>query len=93
LELDSCTKVFSNFNNKKHPDIIFLDYTIACESWNIFLEQAKKNQEYRDVPIFILTGPEETVIDKNTLSGLKTDFIKKPLSEPDIISRIKICVG
>lgn len=61
------------------PDLILLDLNMPKMNGFEFLGQIKKNEEWRDIKVFVLTTSEETE-DKIAASNLGVSgFITKPL--------------
>jgi len=92
IEMDDCSRAFGTVKERR-PDLVFVDYPVATESGYVFLEQAKKNHEFRDVLILILAEQGEDEIGETTLSGLSTDIVRRPFTEQAIISKIKLALG
>ena len=79
---------------KKHlenqiPDLILLDWMLPGTSGIEFIEWIKKQVDFQDIPIIMLTAKAE---EKNKVKGLMTgadDYITKPFSPDELTARIK----
>lgn len=79
---------------KKHlenqlPDLILLDWMLPGTSGIEFIEWIKKQVDFQDIPIIMLTAKAE---EENKVKGLMTgadDYITKPFSPDELTARIK----
>ena len=71
-----------------HPDLILLDYMLPDVNGNIVCKTIKKNPEFEDIKIIIVSG----VIKQDEISGLldsgAEDFIKKPFNIVELTDKI-----
>jgi two-component system phosphate regulon response regulator PhoB len=71
------------------PDLILLDWMLPDTSGIDFIAQLKKNKNFRDIRIIMLTAKAE---EENKIKGLEVgadDYITKPFSPRELIMRIK----
>ncbi|WP_100623247.1 response regulator [Candidatus Coxiella mudrowiae] len=71
------------------PDLILLDWMLPGKSGIEFIEWIKKQADFRDIPIIMLTAKAE---EENKVKGLMTgadDYITKPFSPDELTARIK----
>lgn len=75
------------------PDIILLDILMPDMNGLEMLKEMKKNREYRDIPVMLLTNLGESKIDMDSeLSfalGIKDYLIKTKHTPDDITKRVK----
>lgn len=78
---------------KNVPDIILLDILMPDMNGLEMLKEMKKNREYRDIPVILLTNLGESKIDMdNELSfalGIKDYLIKTKHTPDDVAKRVK----
>ncbi len=71
-----------------HPDLILLDYMLPDVNGNIVCKTIKKNPEFEDIKIIIVSG----VIKQDEISELlgsgAEDFIKKPFNIVELTDKI-----
>ena len=71
---------------KFHPDLILLDYMLPDVNGNVVCQTIKKNPEFEDIKIIIVSGViRQEEIDQLIKSGAE-DFIKKPFAIDELIS-------
>lgn len=88
LGIDSGTDLFPMLE-KTVPDLILLDIMLPGEDGTSLLKKLKIAEKYRDIPVIMLTA-KGTEIDR--IKGLDLgadDYISKPFSIMESISRIK----
>ena len=71
------------------PDLILLDWMLPGKSGIEFIEWIKKQSDFQDIPIIMLTAKAK---EENKIKGLMTgadDYITKPFSPDELIARIK----
>lgn len=74
---------------KEMPDLIILDIMLPYQDGISLLEQLKADQATKDIPVMMLTA-KGTELDKvKGLDGGADDYITKPFSVMELISRIK----
>jgi two-component system, OmpR family, response regulator len=71
-----------------HPDLILLDYMLPDVNGNVVCQTIKKNPEFEDIRIVIISGVvKQDEIEQLLKSGAE-DFVKKPFSIDEITSKI-----
>lgn len=71
------------------PNLILLDWMLPGQSGMSFIHWLKKQEEYLNIPIIMLTAKAE---EENRVLGLETgadDYVTKPFSPLELIARIK----
>jgi excisionase family DNA binding protein len=70
------------------PEVILLDYMLPDVNGNVVCQTIKKNPEFEDIRIIIVSGVvKEDEIDRLMRSGAE-DFVKKPFSVATLIGRV-----
>ena len=70
------------------PDCILLDYTLPDVNGNVVCHTIRKNPEFENIRIIIVSGViKQEEIDQLLKSGAQ-DFVKKPFDINDLINRI-----
>ncbi len=73
---------------KFRPDLILLDYMLPDVNGNVVCQTIKKNPEFEDIRIIIVSGViRQEEIDQLLKSGAE-DFVKKPFSIDELTSKI-----
>jgi DNA-binding response OmpR family regulator len=75
-----------------HPDLILLDNIMAHMSGWELTKILKKEPEYRDIPVIMLSALDD-VIDK--VAGFElgiADYITKPFNFSEVLARIKVAL-
>jgi len=71
-----------------HPDLILLDYMLPDVNGNIVCQTIRKNPEFENIKIIIVSG----VINREEIDSLlkigADDFIQKPFNIADLIDRV-----
>lgn len=71
-----------------YPDLILLDYMLPDVNGNVVCHTIKKNPEFEDIKIIIVSGViKQDEIDHLLKSGAE-DFIRKPFNIGELTSRI-----
>ncbi|MHC4808416.1 MAG: response regulator [Planctomycetota bacterium] len=71
-----------------HPDLILLDYMLPDVNGNIVCQTIRRNPEFENVKIIIISGViREDEIEQLLKSGAE-DFIRKPFDITELITRI-----
>lgn len=70
------------------PDIILLDYMLPDVNGNIVCQTIRKNPDFQDIKIVIVSG----VINKDEIDSLlglgANDFIQKPFNIADLVDKV-----
>lgn len=70
------------------PDLILLDYTLPDVNGNVVCQTIRKNPEFENIKIIIVSGVvKQDEIDQLLKSGAQ-DFIKKPFDIAELINKI-----
>jgi excisionase family DNA binding protein len=70
------------------PDVILLDYMLPDVNGNVVCHTIRKNPEFADIKIIIVSGViKQDEIDQLLKSGAQ-DFVKKPFDVAEIIDKI-----
>ena len=73
---------------KFRPDLILLDYMLPDVNGNVVCQTIKKNPEFEDIRIIIVSGViRQEEIDQLLKSGAE-DFVKKPFSIDELTAKI-----
>lgn len=76
--------------SQNKPDLILLDIILPKMNGYEFLEQIKKDEDKKDIPVLILTNLEEADNVQKALDlGATTFMIKSDFSLKDILEKIK----
>lgn len=71
------------------PDLILLDWMMPHESGIDFARRLKKEPQFQEIPIIMLTAKAE---EDHKIKGLETgadDYITKPFSPRELVARLK----
>lgn len=71
---------------KDRPELILLDLLMPKISGYQFLDQLKKNNDTREIPVIIVSAVTDAMNIKKTLDMGAVDYIEKPV---DIIALVK----
>ncbi len=70
------------------PDVILLDYMLPDVNGNVVCHTIRKNPEFEDIRIIIISGViKQEEIDQLLKAGAE-DFIKKPFDVGDVVDRV-----
>jgi len=76
------------------PDLILLDIVLPKKDGYEVLEEIKKNEETKNIPVLILTNLEEIDNVQKALDlGATTFMVKSDFSLKDILEKIKVALG
>ncbi len=71
-----------------HPDIILLDYMLPDVNGNIVCQTIKRNPNYQDIKVIIVSGVvKQDEIDQLLKSGAE-GFVKKPFDINELITKV-----
>lgn len=75
------------------PDLIILDVIMPMKDGFMTCEELKKNPEYKDIPILMLTSlsqkmPETNISMQQGLMLEADDFVDKPVSPTELLARV-----
>ena len=73
----------------KLPDLILLDWMLPEESGLVLLRRLRKNQQWCDIPVIMLTARVEETHKIQGLDAGADDYVTKPFSPKELIARIR----
>jgi two-component system alkaline phosphatase synthesis response regulator PhoP len=89
-------KVIESFNGeealnllKEKPDLIILDVMMPGMSGYEVCRRIKEHNQFKDIPIVFLTALSQENDEIKGLEAGGSDFIKKPISPPKLIARVR----
>ena len=89
-------KVIKSYNGeealnllKEKPDLILLDIMMPGMSGYEVCKRIRENNQFKDIPIVFLTALSQENDEIKGLEAGGSDFIKKPISTPKLIARVK----
>lgn len=71
------------------PDLILLDWMLPDEDGAVFFRQLRVHQEFRDLPVIMLTARSTGADQAYLLDQGVEDFIGKPFSQEALLARIR----
>lgn len=74
---------------EKLPELILLDIMLPGEDGYSILENLKKNQETKDIPVIMVTAKEAEYDKVRGLDSGADDYITKPFGMMEFIARVK----
>ena len=74
---------------KNKPDLIFLDLLMPISNGYEVCEQIRKTPSLKHIPIIILTGKDGLFDRMRAKLVGATEFLNKPISEPDVLRILK----
>jgi DNA-binding response OmpR family regulator len=75
---------------KKNPDIILLDLILPKINGFVVLENLKKNQDTKDIPVILLTNlSQKGDIDRGLQMGAQDYLIKAHFMPSEVVQKIK----
>lgn len=88
----SCAKDFYKKTDEILPDLCLVDIMLPDESGNQIVRKLKKNNDTKRIPIIMVTAK---TTDLDLVKGIEDgadDYIKKPFSVMELISRVKALI-
>lgn len=89
-------KVIESFNGeealkmlKEKPDLILLDIMMPGMNGYEVCRRIKENTQFNEIPVVFLTALSQENDEIRGLEAGGSDFIKKPISPPKLIARVK----
>ena len=70
---------------KNKPDLILLDILLPGRTGYEVLEECKKSNDTKDIPIIIITAKSQEDDIKQALSLGAVDYMKKPISQNEVL--------
>lgn len=74
------------------PQLIILDYILGDESGMDILKRIRKQERYEDIPIIFVTCKNEEIDKVKVLDNGADDYITKPISMMEFVSRVKAVI-
>ncbi len=71
-------------------DLILMDIEMPGKSGISITKQLRKFPRYKQIPIIMITGLQKSELIEQAFDSGATDYISKPLSRVEVLSRIKI---
>ncbi len=71
------------------PDLILLDILMPFRDGFEILQEIKSNAEWKDIPVFMLTGSDK---ENNIVKGFEhgiSDYLTKPFKPGELVARIR----
>ena len=78
-----------DFEKAEEFDLIILDIILGNENGIDICKTIKGNEEYKDVPIIMITAKKEKDYLKNAFAAGAHDYIEKPINKIEFLARIK----
>lgn len=69
-----------NYKSKPNPDVVILDLNTANNDGREFLIEMKHNDDFKSIPLVVLTNPEENEEIKLAYGDYANCYVSKPLS-------------
>ncbi len=85
----SCAKDFYRRTEEILPDLCLIDIMLPDESGNEIVKKMRKNSETRDIPVIMVTARTTELDLVKGIEDGADDYIKKPFSVMELISRVK----
>lgn len=73
---------------KQVPDLILLDYHMPVMDGFQFIEKLRENEEYKDIPIIMLTADNDRDTEVRGFQAGVMDFIAKPFVNEIMVQRV-----
>lgn len=78
-----------NMLEKDRPELILLDLLMPKISGYQFLDQLKKNNETRGIPVIIVSAVTDVMNIKKTLDMGAVDYIEKPIDIKALVKKVE----
>lgn len=63
------------------PDLVLLDLSMPRMSGEDFLRECRKNEEFRELPVIVISAVADTLKDKSILGAIRKPFSLRQLQE------------
>ncbi len=73
----------------KKPDVILLDVMLPKLDGYTALREMKKEEEYKDIPVIVLTAKEKSKVGDLFVTEGISFFIEKPFETKDLVQKIR----
>lgn len=71
------------------PDLVLLDYMMPEMDGLEFIEHFREIEEYKDIPIVVITADTENEVRHKALNLGAHDFLNKPIDKVEFLARIR----
>lgn len=78
-----------NLIKKERPELILLDLLMPKVSGYQFLDQLKKNQATRDIPVIIVSAVTDALNIQKTFDLGAVDYIEKPVDIKALVAKVE----
>ena len=75
--------------NTNEPDLVLLDYMMPVMNGLEFLAKFRAMEDYKDIPIIIVTADTENEVKQKALELGAHDFLNKPVDKMELLARVK----
>ncbi len=82
-------KIALKFLDRKHPDLILLDYEMPVESGAEVLEKIRAREETKEIPVVFLTGVSEREKIQEALALKPQGYLLKPVERSKLMEIIR----
>ena len=86
-------KVAYRFLEKRHTDLILLDYIMPEENGPAVLKHLRANPHTKDIPVVFLTGMQERGKIAEALALRPQGYLLKPVDKKQLIGMVKNIIG
>lgn len=78
-----------NIMKTKKPDVIILDIILPKIDGYTALREMRKEEEFKDIPVIILTAKEKKAVGDLFALEKVANFIEKPFETKDLLDKIR----
>ncbi|OIQ95248.1 cyclic di-GMP phosphodiesterase response regulator RpfG [mine drainage metagenome] len=71
------------------PDLVVVDYMMPEMDGIMFTQQFRGFENYKDIPVLLVTANNETTVRHKALISGVTDFLNKPLDNSEFVARAR----
>ncbi len=86
-------KIAYRFLEKRHTDLILLDYVMPDENGPSVLRHLRSNDNTKDIPVVFLTGMQERGKIQEALSLKPQGYLLKPVDKKQLMGMVKSIIG
>ncbi len=86
-------KVAYRFLEKRHTDLILLDYIMPDENGPTVLKHLRENENTKNIPVVFLTGMQERGKIAEALALKPQGYLLKPVDKKQLIGMVKNIIG
>lgn len=78
-----------NFIRQERPNLIMLDFLLPkLSGWEVF-QQLQQNADWQKIPLVVMSGRKEEVLEKIPEPFAYFEFISKPFEQKELMAAIK----